>query len=105
MADSSDKVAAAKARILNHMNADHQAELSHYLRHYSHLSRSAARSPKLTDISLDSITIIATNGSTYSIALTPPMASLSEARNRLIKMDQDARSALGISDIRVSEYH
>jgi hypothetical protein len=104
MIDSSDKAAAAKAYMLNDMNADHQAELSHYLRHYSHLSRSAAHSARLTDISLDSITITAVNGSTYSIALDPPMTSFSEARERLVKMDQDARSGLGISDIRVDEY-
>ncbi|KAL7799750.1 hypothetical protein V8C37DRAFT_365333 [Trichoderma ceciliae] len=93
-----------KARIITHMNTQHSRELSHYLRHYLRLSpRAAAASPAITDMDLASMTI-KTNHGTYNVPFSPPLSSWAEARPRVIAMDVDARKALGISDIYITEY-
>lgn len=122
MADQATKDAAAKARVISHMNADHQRELSHYvssgllcppfsradlftkLRHYAKLSASAARSPKLDDISLSSMTISTPASGTHTIPITPPMSSYADARLRAVSMDETARSALGISSVQIKSF-
>jgi hypothetical protein len=100
MSDSESKAAAAKQRIITHMNADHADSLSHYLRHHCSLSGPAASSPHLLDISLTSMTIRAASGTSHTIPLSPPLSSWSEARQRLVVMDADARKALGIPPVR-----
>ncbi|KAL5594012.1 hypothetical protein BROUX41_001064 [Berkeleyomyces rouxiae] len=93
-----------KARIVSHMNRDHARELTHYLRAFSGLSARAARAnTTLADVSLDKLTLTTTAAGrihTHTIALEPPLASLTEMRTRLIEMDTSARAQLGgISDI------
>lgn len=121
MADQASKDAAAKARIIKHMNADHQKELVHYvgclnrkeeqlidstlkLRYYAQLSPSAARSPKLEDISLKSMTISTLASGTHTIPIEPPMDSYADARLRAVSMDEKARAALGISSIQIKRF-
>lgn len=96
----------AEARIISHMNGDHARELSHYLRHHAGLSPRAASRPWLKSLSLESMTIAAggLSGREFVVPFEPPMASLAEARTRLVAMDADARAALGLSDIYIDKY-
>jgi hypothetical protein len=95
---------AAKARIIKHMNADHQASLSYYLQHYAHLSARAADKALLHDISFTAMTIQTSDGGLHHVAIAPPMASWADARPRAVAMDQEARAALGLSEVAVAEY-
>lgn len=104
MADPASKDAAAKERIISHMNKDHQKSLNYYLQHYCHLSARAASKAKLIDISLTTLTLLDSNSKTHTIPLDPPMTSYSEARPRVVEMDHIARAALGISSIQITEY-
>lgn len=101
---STDAEAAARTRIVNHMNKDHQRELSHYLRHYSKLPAWRARDPVMKDISTESMTIQSADGAAHQIPFDPPMTSLSEARNRVVAMDGEARAGLGLADVDVTVY-
>ncbi|ROT43434.1 hypothetical protein SODALDRAFT_327635 [Sodiomyces alkalinus F11] len=97
---------AAHARIANHMNNHHKRELSHYLRHYSGLSARAASSPELIEISLTGMTITAggSGGAKFRIPFEPPLSSPAEVRGRVVTMDTEARTALGIRDVYVTTY-
>lgn len=44
------------------------------------------------------------NGKRYSIPLDPPMTDWKEARERMVRMDREAVTGLGRSDITVKEY-
>ncbi|KAI1341882.1 hypothetical protein F5Y15DRAFT_350610 [Xylariaceae sp. FL0016] len=93
----------AKARIKGHMNKEHGAELSQYLRAFNGLSSRAASNAQIADMTLDSLTITSKSG-THAVAITPPLASLSEARVRLVDMAQRAQAKLGLSDIRIDTF-
>ncbi|KAI9869453.1 MAG: hypothetical protein M1813_000242 [Trichoglossum hirsutum] len=103
MSDSAVRDDAAKTRIIKHMNADHQDSLVRYLEHFSYLPPSLARNARIIDISLDSLTLVS-SGIRTVIPLEPPMASWSEARERMVKMDKAAITGLGRSDITIKEY-
>ncbi|KAK8133852.1 hypothetical protein PG984_005864 [Apiospora sp. TS-2023a] len=98
--------AAIKARIISHMNADHVADLEQYLRAFNGLSASAAAKAQLVDMANDKLVIKtpASGEETHTVAVDPPMASLSDARGRLIDMSRDALAKLGLSDIRLERY-
>ena len=104
MADEAAKDAAAKARIIKHLNADHQRSLSYYLQHYNSLSSIEARKPVLTDITFNALTFRTAWGTTPTIPLYPPMKSWSEARTRTVEMDRESRKALDISHIALTHY-
>lgn len=104
MADTPSKDDAAKARIIKHLNADHQESLTLYLRHYAGLSPSTARSPTITDISFSEMTFHTRDGKTHTVPFNPPMSSWSEARTRTVEMDKESRAALDVSSIRITEY-
>ena len=104
MADQASKDAAAKQRIITHMNNDHADSLSLYLQHYSKLSARTAKGAVMTDISLSAMTFQATDGKTHIIPLKPPMKSFADARTRSVDMDREARSALDISPIKLTSY-
>ena len=104
MAEATSKDNAAKARILKHLNADHQESLALYLRHYAGLSSSAAKAPTLTDITFSEMTFLTRDGKATTVPFNPPMQSWSEARVRTVEMDRDSRAALDISSIRITEY-
>jgi hypothetical protein len=91
MADQAAKEAAAKERIIKHLNNDHQQSLSYYLQHFNSLSPWEASAPTLTDITFDALTFRTSSGGMSTIPLYPPMASWSEARIRTVEMDLTAR--------------
>jgi len=84
---------AMKQRIISYMNADHPNSLEHYLKFYSKITP-ASKSAKMVDVDLDSICIeyLDASGTTHTsvIKLDPPMASLSDARARLVAMAEEA---------------
>ncbi|KAH7021289.1 uncharacterized protein B0I36DRAFT_353963 [Microdochium trichocladiopsis] len=95
---------ALKARIITHMNRDHAAELAHYLRAFNGIPASAARGAQLTDLTLDTLHIETSASGTkpaHTVAISPPMASLSESRVRLVEMAKTAQAKLGLSDIKM----
>ncbi|KAG4029295.1 hypothetical protein MFRU_016g00520 [Monilinia fructicola] len=104
MASSSERDAAAKTRILAHMNADHASSLSLYLRHYCQLSNSEASKPTLIDISPSSLTITSKSGKSHTLPLQPPISSYADARPRLIAMDGECRTALNLSPYTITRY-
>jgi hypothetical protein len=104
MADAAAKDAAAKDRIIQHLNKDHQRSLSYYLQHYNSISAWEASSPVLTDITFSHLVFRLSSGDRSTIPLYPPMTSWSEARIRTVEMDRDARAALDISSIQLTSY-
>jgi hypothetical protein len=74
-----------------------------YAEHYANASRYTASNAKMEDISLDTITLSA-GSRTFFIPLDPPLKSFSEARERVVKMDQDCIEALGRDSITIKEY-
>jgi hypothetical protein len=121
MSDQASKDAAAKTRVITHMNADHHDSVSRtqteevslslmkhpkvirYLENYHHLPGYQAFHGKITDVSLEHIAFECA-GMKYRTALEPPMASFREARERLVQMDKECLKALGRSDITIKEY-
>jgi hypothetical protein len=87
---------AGKARLLAHMNKEHQADLSYILQHYNGLTAAAAASPEMVDMDLATVMAQTPDGTTHVIALSPPMQSWDERRQRLIDMTLTARAALGV---------
>jgi len=104
MADQAAKDAAAKQRIITHMNTDHQDSLIRYLEHFCHVSSFSARNAKLADITFDSLKILASNGKPHTIPIKPPMTSWSEARPRVVAMDAEAVAGLNRSNITVKKF-
>jgi hypothetical protein len=108
------KINALKTRIITHMNADHASSLSLFARYFCKLPTAQSATAKLTDIELTHLIISTTSPFTnYTtnrttarnyIALTPPMSSFSEARERLVTMHNEALAGLGFSDITVTHY-
>ncbi|OJI96582.1 hypothetical protein ASPVEDRAFT_35975 [Aspergillus versicolor CBS 583.65] len=92
-----------KAFIIKHMNNDHARSLSLYLRAYCAVSASAAQSPTLEDLRLTDM-IISARGSRYIIPFTPPLASLSETRARVVAMHKESLRRLNLSDTKVTSY-
>ena len=57
----------------------------------------------MTDIDLNQM-VFSVSGQTETVTFDPPMKSLREARERLVKMDKDTLHILGRSDITVTRY-
>ncbi|KAK5997981.1 hypothetical protein PT974_00350 [Cladobotryum mycophilum] len=95
-----------RARIINHMNREHTRELGHYLRYYASLPASAVNSspPSLLDVTLRGMLIRTGSGKEYDVPFEPPVGAWAEVKDRIISMDTAARSALGISDVRITSY-
>lgn len=89
-----------KARILNHLNADHRTSLRLYARHYSHLPLSHAKTATADDISLDHLILVSSFGRTL-IPFTPPLISFSEARERLVSMHEECLRELDVEGVMV----
>lgn len=92
------------------MQNDHHDTLIRYLAHHAHLSPFAARTARLHDITFSSLTILTSHPFTsrsprrHIIPITPPLTNWSDARARLVAMDNDAITALGRSRITVKRY-
>ncbi|KAF2404914.1 hypothetical protein EJ06DRAFT_468147 [Trichodelitschia bisporula] len=95
---------ATKQRIITHMNRDHRASITRYAEHYLHLPAALAATATLTDISPTQLVLQTGDAQTHTIALDPPLKSLTAARERLVAMDGTALTALGRSRITVQEY-
>lgn len=85
------------------MNTDHQDSLVRYLEYYCKLPFSMAKSAQLEDITLDSM-IIANGMGRFIVPIEPPMSTFSEARLRLVNMDEQATNGLGRSKIVVDTF-
>lgn len=103
MEDQSAKDAAAKQRIISHMNSEHRDSLRRYLEHYNRVSSFSARDAKLTDITFNSMIIQSSNGY-CTVPIDPPLTSWSQARERVVAMDAEATAGLGRSNITVKKY-
>jgi hypothetical protein len=102
---SSDNDPAIKARIITHMNKDHASSLSFFLQHYSSFPASTASTAVLTDISLSRLTLSTASKSPIYLPIRPsPMASLAEARERMVYMSKECLRALGLSPTVVTTY-
>lgn len=95
--------AAAKQRIIKHMNADHHDSIRRYVEAYASKSARQSHSAQMTDIDLNQMKF-SCGGQTSTIAFDPPMKSLREARERLVQMDKNTLQILGRSDISVARY-
>ncbi|MCJ1457588.1 hypothetical protein MMC28_007956 [Mycoblastus sanguinarius] len=104
MADQASKEAATKTRIITHMNSDHQDSLIRYLQHYAQLSSFSARNAHLANITFDSLTILSSRRTPYTIPIKPPMTAWSEARPRVVAMDAECVVGLGRSNVTVKRY-
>ncbi|KAF2749088.1 integral membrane protein-like protein [Sporormia fimetaria CBS 119925] len=103
MANLEAQHAAARDRILKHMNADHGDSVKRYVEHGKDASFLQARDARMTDISLTEMRI-RYGGKEAVIPFEPPMKSMREARERLVQLDKEAREALGRSDISITEF-
>ncbi|SPO04273.1 related to integral membrane protein [Cephalotrichum gorgonifer] len=101
---SSNTEAAMRTRIVNHMNKDHKAELSRYLRHSAKVPAHLAKSPVMKEISLENMTIQSDDGALHLVPFEPPMRSYADARKRAVEMDSVARQALGLGDVDINQY-
>ncbi|OAG43279.1 hypothetical protein AYO21_02565 [Fonsecaea monophora] len=95
-------VSAMKARIITHMNADHQLSLRLYLQHYSHVPSPGTASAQMLDITTEHMIISSAYGR-HVIQFEPPMKSLMEARERLVTMHELCLEQLDLSAIVVSK--
>ena len=94
---------STEATIIKHMNTVRQDSLSFYLQVYNNVPASDTKSVRLEDVTLNDLLITAA-GTRYTVAINPPMNSLSDARPRLIAMHKECLSRLGLSDIVINEY-
>ena len=111
---SSDaKPADVRARILKHMNADHQDSISLYLRNFASVPYTQSLSGRMDDISPSGMTLSyevnKASGSgarnTYFLPFDPPLEpSLTNARAKLVELSHAASAAVGQSPIRVRKY-
>ncbi|KAK4635795.1 hypothetical protein CLAFUW4_01558 [Fulvia fulva] len=103
MADSDSQDAAARDRIISHMNKDHHDSISRYLQYWGKVSLLPAHDGRMTDITLSSMTL-SCHGRDYRVPFEPAMTSYREARERVVELDKECRKALGHSDVTVKQY-
>lgn len=99
--DHSDSVSQSKAH--SPQRLPNKPQVVRYAEHYANASRYTARNAKMEDITLNKITLSA-GGRTFFVPIDPPLKSFSEARERVVKMDQDCIEALGRDSITIKEY-
>ncbi|KAI9839451.1 MAG: hypothetical protein M1819_002076 [Sarea resinae] len=105
MAPSDDKEAMAKQRIISHMNGGHQESLVRFLEYQFNLPYLAVRNAVLVDMTFNALLIAPKKDSVpYSVPFNPPLNSWAEARERIVKLDQETLAGLGRSNITVREY-
>ncbi|KAL1792972.1 hypothetical protein ACET3X_009479 [Alternaria dauci] len=95
--------AAAKQRIIKHMNADHHDSIRRYVEAYASKSMFQSRLAHMVDIDLNQM-VFSCGGQQAVVAIDPPMKTMREARERLVQLDKDALQTLGRSDISVTKF-
>ncbi|ORY06237.1 integral membrane protein-like protein [Clohesyomyces aquaticus] len=100
MATTDAQDAAARERIIKHMNADHRDSIRRCIEHALGVSCWQTGDARMTDISLDKMKF-AFGDNKVAVPFDPPMKTFREARERLVQMDKDAVKALRRSDITV----
>ncbi|KAL1305124.1 hypothetical protein AAFC00_002051 [Neodothiora populina] len=103
MSGQAAKDAAAKERIITHMNNDHHDSVVRYLECYHRMPGYKAYTGKISDISLTELTFTCAN-ETFKTPFEPPLTSYREARERVVQMDKDCLVALNRSNITVKKY-
>ncbi|KAF3050508.1 hypothetical protein E8E11_007828 [Didymella keratinophila] len=103
MASPEAQEAAAKHRIIKHMNADHHDSIRRYVEAYAAKSPRQSHDAQMTDIDLNQM-VFTVGGQTSTVTFDPPMKSLREARERLVQMDKATLQILGRSDITITRY-
>lgn len=122
MAEKEAQDAAAKTRIITHMNNDHhdsvkstnltplalhpnqtRHQIVRYLQHYGKIPSYIAYDGRLTDVSLTTLTLTCHNR-TIHIPFDPPLTSYRETRERVVELDKQAREALGQSSVTVTQW-
>ncbi|KAF1939175.1 integral membrane protein-like protein [Clathrospora elynae] len=103
MTTPEEQDAAAKQRIIKHMNADHHDSIRRYMEAYNQKSLFQSRDAQMTDIDLKQMKFSCC-GQEAVVAFDPPMKSLREARERVVQMDKDALQILGRSNISITTY-
>ncbi|BGP14799.1 hypothetical protein JCM10213_001834 [Rhodosporidiobolus nylandii] len=89
------------ARITAHMNAEHSASLGHYLELASVPRKRAYENPQISSFTSEAMVIqYGPEGQrkSHEHRFEPPMRA-GEARGRLVKMHEEAREKLGLSDV------
>ena len=74
-----------------------------YLQHYGKVPLLSAYDGRMTDITLDGMTL-SCHGRDYRVPFEPAMTSYREARERVVGLDKECRQALGHSDVTVKQY-
>jgi Protein of unknown function (DUF2470) len=78
-------------------------QLARFAEHFCHASRLAARNATLVDLHLDRL-VIRCGSTSHTVALEPAMRSWSDARGRMVQLDQKAIRGLGRSPYTVKHY-
>ena len=103
MSNPTNKETAMKARIISHMNADHQSSLRNYLQYYNRIPSSSAKDARLDDVTLTHLSITCSLGR-FMVPFDPPMKSLMEVRERTVALHHESLKGLGKSVITINEY-
>ncbi|KAH7116733.1 integral membrane protein-like protein [Dendryphion nanum] len=104
MATPEAQEAAARERIIKHMNADHQDSIQRYLEVTEKPWFYELPSARMTDISLSQMKFTYGNGKNAVIPFDPPLKSLREARERVVQLDKDALQSLNRSSIPIKTF-
>lgn len=93
------------ARIIKHMNADHQEDLSWYLQHYNNVPEKTAKEAILDDLSLAGMTIsTGENSRPHFVSFDPPLHNLGDVRGRLVEMTNVSLAALRLARVEVKNF-
>lgn len=91
-------------RVIGHMNKDHHDSVVRYLEAFHSVSSPIAQFATISSMQPTHLTITAL-GSTYRVPFDPPLkADYSDARQRLVALDQDCIAKLGRDPVTIKKY-
>jgi len=95
-------------RICDHMNDQHADSLCDYAEYYARLPPAIAQTAVLTAVTASKLTLMVTSPhggkSSVNIPLIPPMSDLTESRERLVAMANEASKRLGRVPFKVTRW-
>ena len=94
---------AVKARIITHMNNDHQDSLIRYLEYFCQVSSVSAQDAHLDDVTYSAL-MISANQKRYEVPIEPPLTDWSQMRHCVVEMDAEAVAGLGQTRITIKTY-